>query len=367
MAAAEKHSTSTGDFVTKDEAHEFTEALVQAAAGHEQTREGLVRIAAHGIQQGVPKALGMRDREWADSIGRITISAQNGRREIVAELTEEGMSTRQIGAALGVDQKTVVNDQHAEEISSAEDEDDPSEAEIPEAAEEVSSPAVDEKQQRKAEAAEETKTRRETSRTAPVLDDAFQLRIGDAREVLADVPNSSVPLILTDPPYGDEAEPLYEWLAEWSERVLIPGGSLIVYTGQSRLDRDMRIFGEKLRYWWLLSMLHTATQSLPGKFVRAEFKPVLWFVKSHRRGRALINDVLRPPKAQMNKDQHYWGQGEGGVQFLIENLTDPGEWILDPFAGTATWGHIAVASGRRWLGAEVESDEAVRSRGRIAA
>jgi len=36
---------------------------------------------------------------------------------------------------------------------------------------------------------------------------------------------TAVPLILTDPPYGDEAEPLYRWLAEWSARVLIPGGS----------------------------------------------------------------------------------------------------------------------------------------------
>jgi predicted methyltransferase len=55
--------------------------------------------------------------------------------------------------------------------------------------------------------------------------------------VLADIPDNSVPLILTDPPYGDEAAPLYEWLALWARRVLIPGGSLICYTGQSRLDR----------------------------------------------------------------------------------------------------------------------------------
>jgi len=74
----------------------------------------------------------------------------------------------------------------------------------------------------------------------------MELRIGDCRQVLADVPDNSVPLILTDPPYGDDAEPLYRWLAEFAARALIPGGSLICYTGQSRLDRDMALLSAKL-------------------------------------------------------------------------------------------------------------------------
>lgn len=45
--------------------------------------------------------------------------SRDDRREIVHYLTGEGMSTRAIGATLGVDQKTVVNDRRAgEEISS---------------------------------------------------------------------------------------------------------------------------------------------------------------------------------------------------------------------------------------------------------
>ena len=158
-------------------------------------------------------------------------------------------------------------------------------------------------------------------------------------------------LVLTDPPYGDDAEPLYEWLAEWSARVLVPGGSLICYTGQSRLDRDIGIFARHLRWWWLLTMLHHQSQRLPGKFVTAEFKPVLWFVKERRLGRTLVNDVLRSPAR--NKDDHDWGQGEAGVPLLIEQLTEPGDLIADPFAGTALWGHIATENGRRWVGADV--------------
>jgi hypothetical protein len=196
----------------------------------------------------------------------------------------------------------------------------------------------------------EAEARRARSAGLPIPD-GMDLRIGDARIVLADIPDNSVPLILTDPPYGDEAEPLYRWLALFAERVLIPGGSLICYTGQSRLDRDMTIFGERLRFWWLLIMPHHQCQRLPGKFVIANYKPVLWYVKGHRRGRTLVPDFLRSPAR--DKSAHAWSQGDGGVGSVITHLTEPGETIVDPFAGTANWGRAAVQMDRRWIGADI--------------
>jgi hypothetical protein len=201
-------------------------------------------------------------------------------------------------------------------------------------------------------AAKLTDQKRRVSRAAKPLPDGMELRIGDCRKVLADVPDNSAPLVLTDPAYGDDAEALYQWLAEWSARVLIPGGSLICFTGQSRLNRDMKIFDEHLRYWWTLAMFHVQPQRFPGKFVMIGWKPVLWFVKNHRRGRSLVSDVLRD--RGRDKEAHDWGQGEAGVTQLIEDLTDPGELIVDPFAGTCLWGRIAASMGRRWLGADVE-------------
>jgi DNA modification methylase len=179
----------------------------------------------------------------------------------------------------------------------------------------------------------------------------MELRIGDCRTVLSDIPDSSVALILTDPPYAEESEPLYRWLAEFAARVLIPGGSLICYTGHWSINRDMRIFDEHLRYWWIFAMLQHQSKRLPGKFIVAGWKPVVWYVKEFRRGRSLVPDVLRPPQRQ--KEDHEWGQGEGGVTHLIEHLAEPGELIVDPFAGTANWGRIAVSMGRRWIGADV--------------
>ena len=94
------------------------------------------------------------------------------------------------------------------------------------------------REQAKAEAAAHSRAKREASQRA-LPSTVFNLRIGDARDVLADVPSDSVHLELTEPPYGDEAESLYQWLGEWAQRILVEGGSLI--TGQSRLDRDIRI------------------------------------------------------------------------------------------------------------------------------
>jgi hypothetical protein len=197
----------------------------------------------------------------------------------------------------------------------------------------------------------ESEARREASRNAPVIPDGLDYRVGDCRIVLADIADNSVPLILTDPPYGDEAELLYEWLGMWARRVLIPGGSLICYAGHSRHDRDMAILSAQLRYWWLCSMPHDQTERLPGKFVMIGFKPILWFVKGFRRGRTEVPDVFISPAR--DKLTHAWAQGEGGVWVPIEHLTEPGELIVDPFAGTGTWGGIAKAMGRRWIGADI--------------
>jgi len=45
-------------------------------------------------------------------------------------------------------------------------------------------------------------------------------------------------------------------------------------------------------------------------------------------------------------------------RFFIEFLTDPGDLILDPFAGSNTTGAVAEKLGRRWIGMELRRDYA---------
>jgi hypothetical protein len=339
-------------------AEELTQAVGQSTSGAWRTIASLKAL-------GVPKALGLTNEQWLKKyLGNYIQLAVAEQYDVLAAAKAAGLSNREIAKVAGVDESTIRKDLSAvskprrgQKYKVKKQGRTQNAVSKPHPVTEIAAIAITEEQQAaigkdraKADAAAESRARREASQKA-LPNAAFDLRIGDAREVLADVPADSVHLILTDPPYGDDAEPLYRWLAEWSARVLVPGGSLVCFTGQSRLDRDLQIFSERLRWWWLLALRHNQSQRLPGKFVMAEFKPVVWFVKDHRRGRTLVNDVLRSDRRE--KDGHDWGQGDGGVELLIQQLTEPDEIVADPFAGTARWGEIAVRMGRAWVGADV--------------
>jgi hypothetical protein len=186
--------------------------------------------------------------------------------------------------------------------------------------------------------------RAERRANASPLPDGMDYRIGDCRKVLIDI--KATPFILTDPPYEEAADPLFDWTFGFAQDVLPPGGSLILFTGHHRLPRDFELARKyELPYWWLLSLRHDASRQVPGKYV------VLWFVKDHRRNNEYILDVLT--SEGRDKTEHEWGQGEAGIKALIEALTEPGELIVDPFAGSGLWGRIATSMGRRWIGCDI--------------
>ena len=57
---------------------------------------------------------------------------------------------------------------------------------------------------------------------------------------------------------------LYRWLADFASRVLVPGGSLLCYTGQTTWHRDANIFAAHLQPRPLLFMLHDQEHRMRG-------------------------------------------------------------------------------------------------------
>ena len=55
----------------------------------------------------------------------------------------------------------------------------------------------------------------------------------------------------------------------------------------------------------------------------------------------------------------------GLASFFIKFLTDPGDVVLDPFAGSNTTGHAAELLGRRWVSVEAREVYALGSKGRF--
>ena len=183
-----------------------------------------------------------------------------------------------------------------------------------------------------------------------------EITAGDFREVL-DIAPGSVALVLTDPPYPAAYLPLWSDLSKSAAEWLVPGGSLVAYCGQGILPDALARLAEHLRYWWTIALLHQhGSDMIPGKWVSAGWKPLLWFVRDTRHGRAMLADRIdgtAPRKGLAAGDSGDWAQGVAELEPIISALTAPGDLIVDPFAGSGSTGVAALRFGRRFLGADL--------------
>jgi len=187
----------------------------------------------------------------------------------------------------------------------------------------------------------------------------LDIRAGDFRDVLVDVEPGTVALVLTDPPYPEEYLPLWAELGKFSSGALADGGSLIAYCGQSIMPRALSLLEPYLRYWWTIALLHQhGTAMIPGKWVSAGWKPLLWFVKDYRAGRSMLADRIEgtaPRKTIATGDDGTWAQSSSELEPIISALTNPGDLIVDPFAGSGSTGIAALRFGRQFIGADVKA------------
>jgi hypothetical protein len=61
-------------------------------------------------------------------------------------------------------------------------------------------------------------------------------------------------------------------------------------------------------------------------------------------------------------DRHPARMPPGLAAFFVELLTDPGDLVLDPFAGSNTTGYVAELLGRRWTAIEADAAYAAHSK-----
>ena len=191
------------------------------------------------------------------------------------------------------------------------------------------------------------------------------LHVGDFRAIGDLVPDESVDLIFTDPPYDRKAIELFDGLGRFAARVLRPGGSLIAYVGQIQLPSAISDLSEHLRYWWTCGCFHGG----PSLLRMTEYgivngwKPMLWFVKETRGDvNTFVNDVATGTK---EKSHHEWQQSEAEARYFIELLTEPDDLVVDPFCGGGTTPAACVALRRKWLAFEIDEGNAAIAAERI--
>jgi 16S rRNA G966 N2-methylase RsmD len=151
------------------------------------------------------------------------------------------------------------------------------------------------------------------------LPERLSLLNGDFREVLsssaklseASLPEGQVDCILTDPPYEEEALPLWSELARAAVGHLKPDHFLIAYSGQAFLEEVIFRVREaaegELKWHWQFAAQNSNTLDYRDRLVRNSWKPVLvWRKKRERQAKLAkawepwqhtIRDSLAPGEA----------------------------------------------------------------------
>ena len=213
---------------------------------------------------------------------------------------------------------------------------------------------------------QETAAKREEQKAAAITKrkDVDGLYLGDFREIGDKIPDASVDLIFTDPPYDRKAIELYDGLGEFAARVLRPGGSLIAYVGHIQLPDVLTDLSRHLRYWWTCGCFHSEAKARMTEYgIVAGWKPIVWFVKETRGDKqTFITDVVTGAR---EKSHHDWQQAVSEARYFIDLLTQPDGFVVDPFCGGGTTPVACIQSERKWASFEIDEANFANASSRI--
>lgn len=218
----------------------------------------------------------------------------------------------------------------------------------------------------------------------PILPDACTIEHADS---IAHLVDNSIAAIVTDPPYGishysgitkvgdqlvtadfdgddawDSVDPaafldtMYEWIEEW-ERVLKPGGSVIAFTDRALVSHmwdamkrvDLR---PKQIITWVKANPSPAGLARKNLISATEYmvwavKPGAPYVFNEVDGWNRHNVITSPIIGGHEKVDHPTQKPISVLSKLIALTSNPGDLILDPFAGSGSTGDAALRLGRR--------------------
>ncbi|HEB1083558.1 TPA: adenine-specific DNA-methyltransferase [Escherichia albertii] len=228
---------------------------------------------------------------------------------------------------------------------------------------------------------------------------------GDALCELKKMPAASVDLIFADPPYNIgknfdgmvenwKEDQFIDWLLEViaeCHRVLKKQGSMYIMNSTENMPFvDLycrKLFTIKSRIIW--SYDSSGVQA--RKYYGSMYEPILMMVKDAKNytfnsdailveaktgaRRALIDYRKNPPQPYSNQkvpsnvwdfsrvrylmdeyENHPTQKPEALLQRIILASSNPGDVVLDPFAGSFTTGAVAIATGRKFIGIEINNE-----------
>lgn len=218
---------------------------------------------------------------------------------------------------------------------------------------------------------------------------------GDAIEELKKIPDKSINLIVTDPPYnlnkdyGNNQDKLeFEeylefsraWLKE-AKRVLTDDGTLYVFMGMRYISYIYTILEQELGMTFNSWITWFYTQGIgKTKGFSPRHDDILMFTK-HSKKFVFNLDLIRVPQkyyrsvnnmrganpgnvwefshmhyCNKNRKKHPTQKPEGLYERMILASSNEGDTILDPFVGSGTLLRVCQQTGRKGIGIDINPD-----------
>jgi DNA modification methylase len=195
-----------------------------------------------------------------------------------------------------------------------------------------------------------------------------RITVGDSRVLARDIPDESIDLIFTDPPYlkANIEDGIYAWLAQEAARVLKPGGFCLAYTCCQWLPLVLEQMQAHLTFFWMCILRHgNAASYMHHKRVIVRYTPIVAFVKGKGAPQCAFLDCATGSGA--DKRYHIWGQDERTASYYIDCFSSSGDVVWEPFCGGGTVPVVCRQLDRRCLAFEIDPDAAARAQARLSA
>jgi site-specific DNA-methyltransferase (adenine-specific)/modification methylase len=230
--------------------------------------------------------------------------------------------------------------------------------------------------------------RKEAERTEIAIQTGF-IKMGDSRLLIKNLPDKSIDLILTDPPYNlsgystgnmelswrktinnDLAEwdmnsfDPKEWLSEF-KRVLKPTGNIFAFTSYNLLGKWHEVFDPEFTTFQY--MVWHKTNPVP-KIRRAGFLNSCELIicvwdKGHTWNFTKQNDMhnfIQTPicmgNERLKNPGHPTQKPVKILEHIIRIASNEGDIVLDPFMGVGSTGVAAANLKRKFIGFELEKE-----------
>jgi len=187
------------------------------------------------------------------------------------------------------------------------------------------------------------------------IEKEMKLLHGDFREKGKAIPDNSINLVLTDPPYGAKYLELWLALGKLAQRVLVPSGFLITYSGHLYLPTVFQNLNTNLEHYWTLALKLKSRNLITVRNIYSLWKPLLIFYKPPLElPIEYFVDFIEGKGGE--KDKHPWQQAESEIYPLIDYFSPQNGVVLDPMAGSGTTLVAAKKRQRQYIGIELEME-----------